>query len=97
MTDNSSKPVEVLTAKINVVDILFRLPGECRIGEKHEIHDLVVHGGGPAGNAACVLASLGWDVGFLAHIGNDTRSRVARAEMARCALREDFLIETPGA
>ncbi|MFT3850759.1 MAG: PfkB family carbohydrate kinase [Propionivibrio sp.] len=91
------KNLDVIVTGLNVVDILVRLPSPISPGEKHEVRDLVVQGGAPAGNAACVLAALGWETGFITHVGNDTLSQIARAEFARCKVRDELLINTPDA
>jgi sulfofructose kinase len=85
-------PVEVLVTGLNIVDVLARLPETVRHGEKHEIRDLLIQGGGPAGNAACVMAALGWRTGFIARMGNDTLSGIARTELTRHGVLDDYLI-----
>lgn len=94
---DQTEPLEVVVLGLNVVDVLVRLPERVRAGEKHEVRDLVIQGGAPAGNAACGLASLGWRVGFVARLGNNTLSDVARAELVRCGVRTDLLIHDPAA
>lgn len=89
--------VDVLVAGLDVVDILARLPDQIRRGEKHEIQDLTVQGGAPAGNAACVIASLGWRTGFIGRLGDNTLSTIARAEFSRHGVVEDFFIDDPSA
>jgi sugar/nucleoside kinase (ribokinase family) len=88
----SSPSVEVLVAGLNVVDLLARLPEKIQRGEKHELRDLAVQGGAPAGNAACVIAALGWRTGFLARLGGNTLAQIARAEFTRHGVVEDFFI-----
>ena len=63
---NSQQATDVLVTGLNIVDILVRLPEKVQSGEKHEVRDLLIQGGAPAGNAACLLASLGWRTGFIA-------------------------------
>jgi len=94
----STSPItEVLVAGLNIVDILARMPEPVHRGEKHEIHELLMQGGAPAGNAACLLASLGWRTGFIARMGNDTLSGVARAELMRHGVVDTYLIPDAGA
>lgn len=93
----TSENLEVVVLGLNVVDVLVRLPATVRPGEKHEVRDLTLQGGAPAGNAACGLASLGWRVGFVARLGDNTLSEVARAELARCGVWPDLLIHDPAA
>jgi sulfofructose kinase len=87
----SSGPIAVAVG-LNVVDLLVRLPGSVRPGEKHEVRELVVQGGAPAGNAACVMAALGLDVAFVGRFGDDPISLIARSELARFGIREDCFI-----
>jgi sulfofructose kinase len=93
----NGSPVDVLVAGLNVVDVLARLPEEIRRGEKYEIHDLVIQGGAPAGNAACVISSLGWRTGFVGYLGDNTLSAVSRAEFVRHGVVEDFFLYDPSA
>lgn len=92
-----SAPFDVIAAGLVIVDVLVRLPRDVRRGEKHEVDDLLVTGGAPAGNAACVLASLGWKTGYVARLGNDTISRIARSELTRCGVLDELLIDDPEA
>jgi sugar/nucleoside kinase (ribokinase family) len=91
------RPVEVLVTGLNIVDVLVRLPEKILPGEKHEVRDLLVQGGAPAGNAASLLAALGWRTGFIARMGRNTLSDIARAELTRHGVREDFFINDPEA
>lgn len=90
-------PARVLATGLNVVDILVRLPHAVRPGDKHPVDDLVVQGGGPACNAACIVASLGFPTAFLARMGHDTLSEIARSELRRCGVLETRLIDDPDA
>jgi sugar/nucleoside kinase (ribokinase family) len=89
---SSPQTADVLVAGMNIVDILVRLPEKIQHGEKHEIRGLLIQGGAPAGNAASLLASLGWRTGFIARMGNDTLSNIARAEFIRHGVLEDYFI-----
>lgn len=97
---SSPQTAEVLVTGLNIVDILVRLPEKVKHGEKHEVRDLLVQGGAPAGNAASLLASLGWRTGFIARMGHDTLSGIARSELTRHGVLENYLIPddlaTPG-
>jgi len=92
-----SAPFDVIATGLVIVDVLVRLPSEVRRGEKHEVGDLLVTGGAPSGNAACVLGSLGWRTGYVARLGDDTISRIARSELTRCGVAEELLIADPEA
>lgn len=90
---------DAVAAGLVTVDVFVRLPGAAglRRGEKQEVARLAITGGGPAGNAACVLGALGWRTGFVARLGRDTLSSVARAELARCGVSDALLIDDPRA
>lgn len=96
----STQAVDVMVAGLNIVDVLVRLPKTVQRGEKHEATDLLVQGGAPAGNAACLIASLGWRTGFIARMGDDAMSRIAQSELTRHGVLEDYFIHddssTPG-
>ena len=89
---SSPQIIDVLVTGLNIVDILVRLPEKVQPGEKYEVRDLLIQGGAPAGNAACLLASLGWRTGFIARMGNDTLSSIARSELIRHGVIEDYFI-----
>ena len=89
---SSPQTIDVLVTGLNIVDILVRLPEKVQHGEKHEVGDLLIQGGAPAGNAACLLASLGWRTGFIARMGNDTLSGIARSELTCHGVIEDYFI-----
>lgn len=89
---NSQQATDVLVTGLNIVDILVRLPEKVQSGEKHEVRDLLIQGGAPAGNAACLLASLGWRTGFIARMGSDTLSGIARSELTCHGVVEDYFI-----
>ncbi|HEU4678840.1 MAG TPA: carbohydrate kinase family protein, partial [Terrimicrobiaceae bacterium] len=74
----SESPVDVFALGRYVVDIFVRVPEQFAPGEKHEVSEMLMQGGGPAATAACVLASLGWRTAFLARAGDDPFSMVAR-------------------
>ena len=93
----AKKRLEVVVLGLNVVDVLVRLPGKVRPGEKYEVRDLTLQGGAPAGNAACGLAMLGWRVGFVARLSDNTLSEVSKAELSRCGVSADLLIHDPAA
>ena len=84
--------MEVICSGLNVVDLLVATPNEVAYGQKTECEKIVVQGGAPAGNAASGLASLGHETGFLAYLGNNTLSQIARAELL-CHGVKDVLIK----
>lgn len=101
MTNKSVKRMEsvqaldVVEIGLNVVDVLVALPQTIAHGEKHEVSDLVIQGGAPAGTAACALGALGWRVGFLARLGTDIISKIARAELVDRGVSNSLFIDDP--
>ena len=93
----SPRQLDVLVTGLNIVDILVRLPEKVHHGEKHEVRDLLVQGGAPAGNAASLIASLGWRTGFIARMGDNTLTDIARVELTRHGVLDDFFIHDPEA
>ncbi len=84
--------LDALCCGLNVVDILVCLPEIFTPGEKHQVDQLVVQGGAPAGNAACVIAALGSKTGYLAYFGDNTLSRIAKEELKRWNVRDDYFL-----
>ena len=100
MTPSDTRPpaqLDVVVVGLNVVDVLLRTPPVVARGAKHEIQDVVVQGGAPAGNAACLLARLGWRTGFVARLGDDAVAQIARHEFRRYGVSEALLIDDPAA
>ena len=89
------KALDIVAIGLNVVDVLVVLPHAIARGEKHEVSDLVIQGGAPAGTAACALAALGWRVGFLARLGADIISKIARAEFVDRGIMDSLFIHDP--
>jgi sugar/nucleoside kinase (ribokinase family) len=90
-------PLDVVVVGLNVVDVLLRTPPVVERGAKHEIQDVVVQGGAPAGNAACLLAQLGWRTGFVARLGHDAVAQIARHDFRRCGVSDSLWIDDPAA
>ena len=88
---------DAVVVGLNVVDILFELPGHVVEGEKHEVQRLLIQGGAPAGNAACGLASMGWKTGFIGKLGDNLLSTISREELRKHDVCTDLLMETTGA
>lgn len=97
MERRESPRFDAVALGLNIVDVLVRYEGEVRFGEKHEAQQLLVQGGAPAGNAACVMAALGLETGFLGHFGENSLSLVAREEFRRCGVSDELFITSPGA
>ncbi len=89
---STASQAEVLVTGLNIVDVLLRMPEKAMAGEKHEVRDILIQGGAPAGNAASLLASLGWRTAFIARMGNDTLSLIARNELTCHGVLENHFI-----
>jgi sulfofructose kinase len=89
--------MKVLCSGLNVVDILVSTPSMVKIGQKNECEKIVMQGGAPAGNAACAMASMGFETSFLGYFGNNPLSLVSKRELTKHGVKEDFFISKEGA
>lgn len=71
---------DVIGVGLVAVDCLWLTPEKLVRGEKHEVADMVLQGGAPAGSTSAQLGRLGYRTGFLACLGDDTLSGIARQE-----------------
>ena len=85
--------IDVVVSGLNVVDLLFTLPNEVQLGNKHEVSDILLQGGAPAGNAASVMATLGLKTVFLGYVGDSVLNVVAQEELKRCHVDTSFMIK----
>ncbi|TYA66014.1 carbohydrate kinase family protein [Seonamhaeicola marinus] len=83
--------MKVLCSGLNVVDLLVATPNRIKVGHKNECEKIVLQGGAPAGNAACALASLGFETYFLGYLGDNPLSVVAENELKRHGVKDDLL------
>ncbi|GGA85368.1 ribokinase [Neiella marina] len=88
---------DVIVSGLNVVDLLVTLPTQYEAGKKHQVDNILIQGGAPAGNAACGLASLGMSTAFLGFNGDNTQSQIAQAELARCGVDTSLMLHESGA
>lgn len=77
---------------MNVIDMLVAVPENVTYGKKTECEKIIVQGGAPAGNAACGLSSLGHETAFLAKLGDNTLSSIARKELIKHGVKDDFIV-----
>lgn len=84
---------DVIVSGLNVVDLLVTLPSGYEAGKKHEVETILIQGGAPAGNAACGLASLGLHTAFLGFNGENTQSQIALAELQRCGVDTQLMLD----
>ncbi len=89
--------MEVLCSGLNVVDLLVSTPEHIRSGQKNECEKILVQGGAPAGNAACGLASLGHETGFIGYFGENTLSQIASHELLRHGVSDRYFHSKPSA
>jgi sugar/nucleoside kinase (ribokinase family) len=88
---------DVIGIGVNVVDVLVQMPSEIQFGDKQEAEDIVIQGGGPSATASCVCSSLGWRTGYVTKMGENTLSRIARAEFQSRGVVPDLFVEAPSA
>jgi len=88
---------DVVVSGLNVVDLLVTLPEKFTAGSKHEVDNIVIQGGAPAGNGACGLASLGLNTAFLGYLGENAQSEIARSELTRCGVDTSLMLNDANA
>ena len=79
------------------VDILWITPPDARAGEKNNTPQLIMQGGAPAGSGTCGPAMLGYRAGFLARLGDNILSNIARDEFAARGVAADLFVNAPNA
>lgn len=77
-----------------VVDILTEVPSKVKLGAKHEVSNIIIQGGAPAGNAACVIAKSNLKTAFLGYKANNTLSLIANEELKKCEVDTSLLLES---
>ncbi len=85
--------LDVIVSGLLVVDILAKVPSKIIKGTKHEISKILVQGGAPAGNAACVIAKSGLKTGFVGYKADNTLSIIANQELHKCGVNTSLMIE----
>tara|TARA_R110001583_G_scaffold21479_4_gene81651 strand:+ start:7048 stop:7953 length:906 start_codon:yes stop_codon:yes gene_type:complete len=83
---------DVIVSGLLVLDILTEIPSKITSGTKHEVAKIIVQGGAPAGNAACVIAQLGLKTAFLGYQDTNTLSMIANQELNKCAVDTSLMI-----
>jgi len=79
------------------VDILWITPPDARMGEKNNTPQMVLQGGAPAGSGTCGPAMLGYRAGYLARLGDNVLSRIARDEFAARGVQTNLFVNVPNA
>lgn len=88
---------DVIGVGVNAVDVLLRMPPNVPVGRKYVVEDLIIQGGGLAATATCVCSSLGWRSGYVAKMGKNILSQIARFEYQSRGIQPDFFIDVPSA
>ncbi|NMH87818.1 carbohydrate kinase family protein [Flavivirga algicola] len=84
--------MKVLCSGLNVVDVLVSTPSNINVGGKNACEKILLQGGAPAGNAACAIAKLGHETSFLGYFGNNPLSMVAKSELTKHGVKDDFFL-----
>lgn len=84
---------DVIVSGMMVVDILSKVPERIKSGTKHEVSKIIIQGGAPAGNAACVLAKNNLKTAFLGYKASNTLSLIANEELKKCGVDTSLLID----
>lgn len=87
----NARVMKVLCSGLNVVDILVSNPKIIKEGHKNKCDRILLQGGAPAGNAACAIASLGFETYFLGYLGDNPLSLIAANELKSYGVKDDFL------
>lgn len=70
-------PYDLIAVGLNAVDVLVRLPESVKHDDKQFVDDLIIQGGAPVGSGCCGVARLGFRVGMVARLGNNTLSSIS--------------------
>lgn len=82
---------DIIGFGINTVDILLRFPENLLSGKKYEVDHLAIQGGGPASNGVCVSGKLGFQSGFVTHLGDNALSDLSRKSFSECGVDADLI------
>ncbi|QIA65499.1 ribokinase [Vibrio astriarenae] len=88
---------DVIVSGLNVVDLLVTLPEKYTHGSKHEVDNIMIQGGAPAGNGACGMASLGLKTAYVGFLGDNAQSDIARSELERCGVDTSLFLHDSAA
>jgi len=83
---------DLIALGLNAVDVLVRLPEHVKRGDKQMVSDLIIQGGTPAGSGACAVARFGYDVAFVARIGENTLAAINIEDFHKNRVRTDLFI-----
>lgn len=92
-----NQPYDLIGVGFVAVDILWITPPDARAGEKNNTPQLIMQGGAPAGSGTCGPAMLGYRAGFLARLGDNILSNIARDEFAARGVSTDLFVNVPNA
>ena len=67
---------DLIAIGLNAVDVLVRLPESVMHDDKQFVSDLIIQGGAPVGTGCCGVARMGFRVGMVARVGNNTLSAI---------------------
>ena len=85
-------PHDLVALGLNAVDVLIQLPAVVRKDEKQMADSLIIQGGAPTASGASGVARLGYDVAYVARIGNNTLSAIAVEEFRKNNVRTDLFV-----
>ncbi len=85
-------PYDLVALGLNAVDVLVRLPDQIKKDDKQMVDHLVIQGGAPTGSGACGVGRLGYDVAFVARIGDNTLSAISEEEFRKNGVRVELFV-----
>jgi sulfofructose kinase len=83
---------DLVAVGLNAVDVLIRLPQEVHKDDKQMSDSLVIQGGAPTSSGSAGVARLGYNVAFVARIGNNTISAIAAEEFRKSGVRTELFV-----
>lgn len=85
-------PHDLVALGLNAVDVLIRLPEQVKRDDKQMADSLLIQGGAPTASGASGVARLGYDVAYVARVGNNTLSAISLEEFRNNGVRTDLCV-----
>ena len=85
-------PHDLIALGLNAVDVLIRLPEHVKKDDKQMADSLAVQGGAPTASGAAGVARLGYNVSYVARVGNNTLSAIAIEEFRKSGVDTSLIV-----
>ena len=83
---------DLVSVGLVAVDVLVRLPREVRANDKQMVDDLIIQGGAPVGSGSAGVAMLGYRVGMVARMGENTLGAIALEQFTRYGVSTELVV-----